>query len=149
MPGRIGLKLVAPARGSKAGEEVMFTYGPHCSSTLFAEYGFSELTLSRVLALQDGEEAQLENSKDDSPSGSTARSSPSSTSLPSSTLGMDVEGQGVKCNWADLMNGQLDVGHLVDEMWDDLSEEDREERESALRMIGCHQYVDLTNSPAV
>lgn len=157
VPGKIGLKLVAPSRGTKDGEEVMFTYGPHCSATLFAEYGFSELALS---ALPFGKsEAGAKTTEGRAWSRSSSRSS-SSTAIaemdgkaisagtglqPAEGEDADVYGgpdTSLRCNWRDLMNGQLDVGWLVDELWEArLSEEDREEREDALRVIGCFQYV--------
>jgi len=42
IPGRIGFQLVAPERGMKKGEEVLFEYGSHSSAALFTDYGFVE-----------------------------------------------------------------------------------------------------------
>lgn len=42
MPGKVSFDLIAPKRGMKKGEEVLFEYGAHPSSILFAEYGFVE-----------------------------------------------------------------------------------------------------------
>lgn len=41
-PGKIGFELLAPDRGLKAGEEVLFEYGRHSNALLLAEYGFVE-----------------------------------------------------------------------------------------------------------
>ncbi|OCF71488.1 hypothetical protein I204_07546 [Kwoniella mangroviensis CBS 8886] len=49
LPNKIDFQLSCPDRGLDANDEVLFEYGGHSSSTLFAEYGFCE-----NLSLVDG-----------------------------------------------------------------------------------------------
>lgn len=131
---------MAPFRGIKAGEEVVFTYGPHCSATLFAEYGFSELSIT------DGDGQAGSRAADETGAGQrgdmrscNGRASPDGTVLNGTGVGNREE---ARCNWPELANGQLDVGWLVDELWDEMEDEGKEEKVDALRVIGCFQYVN-------
>ncbi|KIR64124.1 hypothetical protein I314_02909 [Cryptococcus bacillisporus CA1873] len=95
VPGKIDLRLIAPDREMRKGEEVLFEYGGHSNATLFAEYGFCEVP---------------EAEEDD--------------------------------KWLLLKNGELDVGWIVDKLWEEEvknngNEEDAAEKRKALEAIAC------------
>nr|KIR86453.1 hypothetical protein I308_03401 [Cryptococcus tetragattii IND107] len=95
VPGKIDLRLIAPDREMRKGEEVLFEYGGHSNATLFAEYGFCEVP-----------EAEEDN------------------------------------KWLLLKNGELDVGWIVDKLWEEEvknngNEEDAAEKQKALEAIAC------------
>ncbi|WVR05501.1 hypothetical protein IAU60_002519 [Kwoniella sp. DSM 27419] len=131
IPGKIDLCLVCPDRGLAEGEEVLFEYGAHGSSTLFVEYGFCESPPEPALvkAGDSGAEAELSTSLDASGAGEKAEAGTVTVHAASS----DEGAQG----WLGMRYGEVDVSSYVDELWQSQDEEDAQEKKEVLESIGC------------
>lgn len=141
VPGRVGFQLVAPERGLRKGEQVLFQYGAHSNGTLFAEYGFVELPTKRTkqdAREEDGAEAVDEprvnvgTSQSKRPSRKGGRSKTDATH-PAQSADGDGDSQRSDLDWSRLPHGEVEV---TDEPLLDMHAIS-ENKLDILRSIGC------------
>ena len=63
-PARADMSFVAPAANTDAGEELYFSYGPHCNRRLFVEYGFALRGASGEVDVDDLVEGTIQQRED-------------------------------------------------------------------------------------